>query len=665
MKKTFNISLITNKYFFISAVILLLTILTAINNYYFYTHIERSLNRNNQQLTNLLETEIEFCRKNRISEKRYKEKIINTLKIFSKYNYYNDNLFLKGYKRRGNKIQVIWKKDKKDWDKVSLSNINITIPKIKSKDSLIFNSTIIFNNTLYFNSIIKSMTFSIFEWIPKLIRGETLHWKTYLYRSRPAVGFLIFTLILLLIVKKREERILEIENELQQQKAQEKKKKEILETMGIKEQNDDIELYKAIMNNDTQQLKNIRSLNPMMNILKFNALTDHTEDEKYKILQILIEKGINLKFIDDDGMNVLMFYALGNENNKDSKIIQLLIEKGLDIDAQNKSGMTALMLCAMKNRPKSVQILIDNGANTTIRQDLTAKELAATKDIKEMIDRAITHNPKELVRILTNFTEDKPMKFTAHTWDFGELKNSEHKTFDGYMTAVKQQWLTIESDLKELSPNLYKKVYNFLWETDAKIAIGWSSLEGLKEWCDSGKNPFEFKNFEKIKSEFKKEIEIRKDKNMLEDIFFEEEEKLQGTLIFELQKLKGQTFYTDTEKFKNALNVIFSQMKERIEYPNITIEMFGDATQEFVELHIVQNGSESGSGGDVMVKEIANGDFQTIKENLTNLCDWSIESSFEESHYRVNYLTSGSRKDIETLKEKPKGFTHILRFYNK
>jgi len=187
------------------------------------------------------------------------------------------------------------------------------------------------------------------------------------------------------------------------------------------------------------------------------------------------------------------------------------------------------------------------------------------------------HNPKELVNILTNFTEDKPMKFTTHIWDFGDLKHSEHKNFEGYINSVDEQWNDFKDELKELSPNLYSKVYNFLWEKDLEIATGWSSLEGLKEWCDEGKSPFEFEDFKDVISSFKKEIEIRKD-TMLEDIFIEERKRLnkQYPRKFKVQllKLKGQTFYTDVEKLRSAIGIIFSQMSEenRLNFHNIRVK---------------------------------------------------------------------------------------------
>ncbi len=67
-----------------------------------------------------------------------------------------------------------------------------------------------------------------------------------------------------------------------------------------------------------------------------------------------------------------------------------------------------------------------------------------------------------------------------------------------------------------------------------------------------------------------------------------------------------------------------------------------------------------------MLEAAGDGDFGDIKEWLTNLCDWSIESSFEDKNYRVNYLRSDQNiAEIELLDYIPKGFTHILRFYKK
>ena len=82
-----------------------------------------------------------------------------------------------------------------------------------------------------------------------------------------------------------------------------------------------------------------------------------------------------------------------------------------------------------------------------------------------------------------------------------------------------------------------------------------------------------------------------------------------------------------------------------------------------IEIKIVQIDSISNKSASDLLKEIDDGDFADIKESLKNLCDWSIESSFEDENFRVNFLHSNNVKDIEILETKPKGFTHILRFY--
>ena len=413
---------------------------------------------------------------------------------------------------------------------------------------------------------------------------------------------------------------------------------------GIKVENDDADyLLHEIQKGNVDALKII--MNDFSNInLDFLLIKFIKEDFPYNIIKkITLNKNTSFNFQDNEG-NTALYYVV--EKNK-IDIAELILKDGIDINIKNKRGLSALDICDPDSEMFDLMVSYQN--------------------INE-------YSPQKIVKILTNFTEDKPMKFTTHNWDFGDLNKSVYINFDGYMNAVKLQWDSIKDDLEVLSPNLYKKVYNFLWEPDSNVAIGWSSMDGLKEWCDSGKKPFDFKNFNDVITTFKKEIEIRKDYNMLKSIFIQERKKLKKTFkkyqkdaSVKLIKLEGQTFYTDTEKFKSAISTIFSQMSEglRPKYPNITVECIGDSIKEFIELKITQIDSVSQSSAEVMLKETNSGNFKSIKENLKNLCDWSIESSFDDSNYRVNYLKSNNIEDIEELEYKPVGFTHILRFYNK
>ena len=241
------------------------------------------------------------------------------------------------------------------------------------------------------------------------------------------------------------------------------------------------------------------------------------------------------------------------------------------------------------------------------------------------------------------------------------------------MLKVKEQWDKIKNDLEMLSPNLYKKIFNFLWETDSNIALGWSSIKGLEEWCNNGNNPFEFKvndkTFADIIYQFKNEIEIRKESDILYDIFVsiqeQLDEKYEDLFTFNLKKLKGKTFYTDIEKFKNGLNKIFDGIIQyakdkdgNILYPEIQIETV-ENHGKYLDIYITHIGSYSNSTANNILLELENGDFADIKENFNNLCDWSIQNSYENENYQINY----SLNQIEILEEKPQGFTHILRFY--
>ena len=300
-----------------------------------------------------------------------------------------------------------------------------------------------------------------------------------------------------------------------------------------------------------------------------------------------------------------------------------------------------------------------------------------------------SHNPPKLVNILTNFRRDTPIKYTTHLWDMNFSK--EYGSFDGYINKVKEQWEEIEIDLKYLSPNLHQKIYDFLFNDSNEaqnwcskegdsLSIGWSSLQGLRAWCDEGNDPFAFCLSQSYQIEnktlstfggaiglFKQEIQIRNENNILESIFIDIEERLDDELegVFEIEtiKLKGKSFYTDVEVFQNVLDRIFSEIKKRQEFPKIRVECVEDEQGEYIELHITQIGSYANRSKEEMLNIADGGDSDEIKKSLQNLCDWSIESSYEEEHYRINYLKSSDSQEVEVLDSKPDGFTHIMRFY--
>lgn len=104
-------------------------------------------------------------------------------------------------------------------------------------------------------------------------------------------------------------------------------------------------------------------------------------------------------------------------------------------------------------------------------------------------------------------------------------------------------------------------------------------------------------------------------------------------------------------------------MGTRIEYSNIKV-ITTELEDRSIEIKITQIDSYSSMNSTALFQRAKQaGDISEIKNALINLCDWSIESSFEGENFRVNFLHSNNVKDIEILESNPRGFTHILRFY--
>ena len=66
--------------------------------------------------------------------------------------------------------------------------------------------------------------------------------------------------------------------------------------------------------------------------------------------------------------------------NGDHGIIRRLLDASIDLDLQNGNGATCLMYVASNSKPDLVKLLLDNGANATLKNfdDFTARDLAAS-----------------------------------------------------------------------------------------------------------------------------------------------------------------------------------------------------------------------------------------------------------------------------------------------
>ena len=419
-------------------------------------------------------------------------------------------------------------------------------------------------------------------------------------------------------------------------------------------------------------------------LYKNRAITKALETKDILLLQEALEEEKSF-----ENINIIDLI----KENYSLEFIELVLQNKGIVNVRDSSEATPLMHALRLENEELIKLLLLYGADVNLvnQNDEDSVDVALSLLNQNFLDLILEkqqqsrHEPKMLVQLLSNFTRDTPLKYTTHMWDFGDIKKS-YQDFKGFIKALSQQFYNISNDLEELSPNLHKKIYDFIlnpqkasWcSKDKNLNIGWSSLQGLDEWCNNGQNPFDFElqekytidkkeitTFGEVINLFKQEIEIRNENNMLENIFFGYQKKLGRKFHFDFIKLKGRTFYTDVATFTEVLDRIFGEMKKRENYPNISIEC-QEIDEKCFDIKISQIDSPSNKNFDILLKEVEDGDFKEIRKSLANLCDWSIESSFANVPFRINYLKQSSLEYIlEKEIQMPIGFTHIMRFYKK
>lgn len=363
----------------------------------------------------------------------------------------------------------------------------------------------------------------------------------------------------------------------------------------------------------------------------------------------------------------------------------------------------------------------------------SSQSVSADQEKQDLLkkNKGLYHDPEFVSRFLHQFTEKdcQALKFTTHYWD----KDSEGKYNYDSFDAFKDAYLSILFDknksldgYKELYPIVIKKgdsrssnnitsldvlnyryehlwqlVRNFLVNDDAtypwgehKLRIGYN--EYLKKWMDENpqQQPFsmplsslpkelipqklingkQLYDFGDVVELFKHCIEFRDDDlyKAVRTIFKSSDINVDKDL---LSTLKGCSFYTDTFIIKEALRKIAGNITQRSEHPNVEIlcATSEEANRKRISLEILQ--IDSYSYRDVTDAKIDpngnEGDLATIKNQLRNLCDFSVESLFKVNGVvkplRINYLSSSfdHYQVIEDIDEKScAGFKYILHFYN-
>jgi quinoprotein dehydrogenase-associated probable ABC transporter substrate-binding protein len=121
----------------------------------------------------------------------------------------------------------------------------------------------------------------------------------------------------------------------------------------------------------------------------FRPLALAIAESKYEAAKALIEGGADVSVASgEDGLTPLMLIAAQTGpaegarflpgSTRPSDIAKALVERGANVDAQAKNGVTALMVAATHNSAPMIGLLMDAGADPTLKnnQGLTATEMA-------------------------------------------------------------------------------------------------------------------------------------------------------------------------------------------------------------------------------------------------------------------------------------------------
>ncbi|WP_197474558.1 hypothetical protein, partial [Tenacibaculum ovolyticum] len=301
----------------------------------------------------------------------------------------------------------------------------------------------------------------------------------------------------------------------------------------------------------------------------------------------------------------------------------------------------------------------------------------------------IIHQPQKLVALLKNFSKNSSvLKYTTHSWDAGR-DSGLFKDIDTFLEKSEKEYKQFSFQLKELNKNLNAKIYSFLFRKDIelkgwgvnRIRFGWSSSKIQKD-CESNLklNPEDvilpeqsqmiisgklIQKFKHVIEVFKDEIEIRDENSGLLNLILEKHDT--HLIDFKnpiLENLENKTFYTDVQWLSKALDLIFLNIKSRSDFLQMSYKV-KETKAGIFKLEILHHNSFN-KGMSIQDKKLKldTGTFGDISNYLKNLCDWSIESKFQEGEFRINYLISES--NIETFESinECKGFKHILTFYS-
>jgi hypothetical protein len=130
-----------------------------------------------------------------------------------------------------------------------------------------------------------------------------------------------------------------------------------------------------------------------------NQSRTEKEKDSIRMMNLLIDKGININFQGPQGNTALMYASGWGVVTKNPERAKILLDKGAKVNLQNKKGETAMMIAANRGHVETAKLLIERGANLELKDNNGRTALmnasAATIDLK-----STNRDFPELVKLL-------------------------------------------------------------------------------------------------------------------------------------------------------------------------------------------------------------------------------------------------------------------------
>jgi RNA-directed DNA polymerase len=397
-------------------------------------------------------------------------------------------------------------------------------------------------------------------------------------------------------------------------------------------------------------------------------------------------KDSNKSLDQDKGKFVIeiLDYAIKNKVDEKTKekLINLIhkeIEQTGNVEKEILNRLERIEEIITKN---PLKISNDTNSTTEVKPSTDAKP---NSEIKPTI--AKSHKPEETKSFLSLFNNSEGLKYLTHKFNDGK------RDYESFIELCKIEFENGKTKYPNVPEPLLRRIEEFAFKSkpiwyirngNDKIYVdkGWSEPEFIA-WYKKDINihpDFDAKWKNEMITPFKETIEVRagnlsKIINDSLELAFSKDINL-FDIKFNIEDLNVAEFYTDVDRFQQALFHIFSTIKEKAEKNSrfkLDISYINENLEngKYKKLIIIHLNSEATKNSND--PEFAKGDLKTIQLNLWGLCNYEILAKFPNGYFRRIILTDDNdeyKNIVSRNKSLPisdiasvNGFTHILKFY--